>query len=115
MTLKIVRREIPQWGTTYGPGGDGPFPAIMVLHGSDGAWSGWSHRHAVILAAHGFLVFPFGYSKGGNYWNAAISLMCRWTGLSKPLMHCGGSPSLDRKLVFTAYPEAPSTRSCWHL
>jgi hypothetical protein len=70
MNLKIFRREISQWGTTYGPAGDGPFPAIMVLHGSEGVWSGWSHRNAVILAAHGFLVFPFGYSKGGNSWNA---------------------------------------------
>ncbi|MHB0776006.1 alpha/beta hydrolase family protein [Halomonas sp. WWR20] len=70
MALSIVRRLIPGWGTTYGPAGDGPFPAIMVLHGSEGAWSGWSHRNAVILAAHGFLAFPFGYSQGGNAWNA---------------------------------------------
>lgn len=70
MTLKIIRRLIPDWGTTYGPPGDGPFPAIMILHGSEGAWSGWSHRNAVILAAHGFLAFPFGYSNGGNAWNA---------------------------------------------
>jgi dipeptidyl aminopeptidase/acylaminoacyl peptidase len=70
MTLKIVRRLLRDWGTTYGPPGDGPFPAIMVLHGSEGAWSGWSHRNAAILAAHGFLVFPFGYSNGGNAWNA---------------------------------------------
>jgi dipeptidyl aminopeptidase/acylaminoacyl peptidase len=70
MSLNIVRRLIPGWGTTYGPAGDGPFPAVMVLHGSEGAWSGWSHRIAVILAAHGFLAFPFGYSRGGNAWNA---------------------------------------------
>ncbi len=70
MSLKIVRRLIPDWGTTYGPPGDGPFPAVMILHGSEGAWSGWSHRNAVIFAAHGFLAFPFGYSKGGNAWNA---------------------------------------------
>ncbi|MBF9231876.1 alpha/beta hydrolase family protein [Microvirga alba] len=70
MPLKIVRRLLPPWGTTYGPPGDGPFPAIMVLHGSEGAWSGWSHRNAAILAAHGFLAFPFPYSKGGNFWNA---------------------------------------------
>lgn len=70
MALKIVRRLLPEWGTTYGPPGDGPFPAVMVFHGSEGAWSGWSHRNAVLLAAHGFLAFPFGYSKGGNAWNA---------------------------------------------
>jgi dipeptidyl aminopeptidase/acylaminoacyl peptidase len=70
MTLKILRRRIPDWGTTYGPPGDGPFPAVMILHGSEGAWSGWSHRNAAIIAAHGFLAFPFGYSNGGNAWNA---------------------------------------------
>lgn len=70
MELRIVRRLIPEWGTTYGPPGEGPFPAVMILHGSEGAWSGWSHRNAVILAAHGFLAFPLGYSSGGNAWNA---------------------------------------------
>lgn len=68
--LKIVRRLLPDWGTTYGPPGEGPFPAVLLLHGSEGPWSGWSHRNAAILAAHGFLAFPFGYSKGGNAWNA---------------------------------------------
>jgi pimeloyl-ACP methyl ester carboxylesterase len=70
VTLAIVRRLLPEWGTTYGPPGDGPFPTVMILHGSEGAWSGWAHRNAVIMAAHGFLAFPFGYSKGGNAWNA---------------------------------------------
>lgn len=70
MKLGIVQRLIPGWGTTYGPVGDGPFPAVMLLHGSEGGMSGWSHRNAVILAAHGFLAFPFPYSKGGNAWNA---------------------------------------------
>lgn len=68
--LSIVRRLLPDLGTTYGPAGDGPFPAIMVLHGSEGGWSGWSHRNAVILAAHGFLAYPHAYSRDGNSWNA---------------------------------------------
>jgi len=42
----------------------------MVLHGSEGAWSGHSYLTAAILAAHGFLAFPFGYSRDGNVWNA---------------------------------------------
>lgn len=70
MNLKILSRLLPGWGTMYGPPGDGPFPAVMVLHGSEGAWSGYSYFNAAILAAHGFLAFPFGYSKGGNLWNA---------------------------------------------
>lgn len=70
MELKIVSRPIENWGNTYGPPGDGPFPAIMILHGSDGRWSGWSHRQGVFFAAHGFVAFPFGYSKGGNFWDA---------------------------------------------
>lgn len=70
MQLRIIRRLLPEWGTTYGPSGDGPFPAIMVLHGSEGGWSGWSHRIAAILAAHGFLAFPLAYSRSGNAWNA---------------------------------------------
>lgn len=68
--LSIVRRLLPDFGTTYGPPGAGPFPAVLVLHGSEGGWSGWSHRNAVLLAAHGFLAYPHGYARGGNAWNA---------------------------------------------
>lgn len=70
MSLKIIRRLLPDWGTTYGPPGNGPFPAIMLLHGSEGGPSGWSHRLAVIFAAHGYLAYPHSYSIGGNAWNA---------------------------------------------
>ncbi|WP_233337358.1 hypothetical protein [Halomonas sp. A40-4] len=38
MPLNIVQRELPDWGATYGPPVDGPFPDIMLLHGSEGAW-----------------------------------------------------------------------------
>ena len=70
MSLKIIRRLLPEFGTTYGPPGAGPFPAVMVLHGSEGGPSGWSHRIAVLLAAHGYLAYPHSYSVGGNAWNA---------------------------------------------
>jgi len=70
MSLKIIRRSVPSCGSGYGPPGDGPFPAILLLHGSEGKWSGWIYRTAVILAAHDFLAIPFGYSNGGNGWNA---------------------------------------------
>ncbi len=70
MELAVHRRLLPEWGTTYGPAGGGPFPTVLVLHGSEGSLSGWAHRTAAILAASGFLAYPHGYSKGGNGWNA---------------------------------------------
>jgi dipeptidyl aminopeptidase/acylaminoacyl peptidase len=70
MPLKILRHSLPNVGAGYSPSGDGPFPAIVLLHGSEGKWAGWTYRTAAILAAHGFLAVPFGYSSGGNAWNA---------------------------------------------
>ena len=61
---------MPGWLDAYAPPGDGPFPAILLLHGSEGAWSLWSFRNAAILAAHGYLALPFGYSVGGSPWHA---------------------------------------------
>lgn len=68
--LRIINRPLPGLGHCYSPPGEGPFPTVMVLHGSEGAWSGYSYLSAAILAAHGFLAVPFGYSVGGNAWNA---------------------------------------------
>jgi dienelactone hydrolase len=70
MKLAIHRRLLPDFGTTYGPAGEGPFPAVLILHGSEGGLSGWSHRNATLFAAHGFLAYPHAYSVGGNAWNA---------------------------------------------
>lgn len=70
MPLKIIRRTLPDIGWGYSPSGDGPFPAILLLHGSEGRWSGWSYRNAALFASCGFLAIPFGYSNGGNTWNA---------------------------------------------
>ncbi|AMB47629.1 thioesterase [Methylobacterium sp. AMS5] len=70
MMLHVVNRPLSGLGQSYGPPGDGPFPTVMVLHGSEGAWSGYSYLTAAILAAHGFLAVPFGYSVGGDVWNA---------------------------------------------
>lgn len=70
MNMKVIQRPLAGFGTTYGPPGDGPFPAIVILHGSEGGWSGWSHRDAVLLACAGYLAFPFAYGQDGNIWNA---------------------------------------------
>jgi len=68
--LSIINRMLPDFGVTYGPVGRGPFPGLIVLHGSEGGWAGWSHRIAMFFAAHGFLTYAHAYSKGGNPWNA---------------------------------------------
>ncbi len=70
MKLQIHRRYLPDFGPIYCPTGEGPFPTVMILHGSEGGWSGWSHQSAVLFAAHGFIAFPFCYSLDGNAWNA---------------------------------------------
>lgn len=68
--LRIVQHEVDHWGPGYAPSGKGPFPAIMLFHGSEGAWSGWIDATAMLLAAHGFLALPLRYATGGSPWHA---------------------------------------------
>lgn len=70
MTPAVLCREFSNGATAYSPPGQGPFPAILVLHGSEGGWAGWSHRNAAIFAAAGFLAVPFAYSRSGSFWYA---------------------------------------------
>ena len=64
----VVQYDIPGVGHVYSPDGPGPFAAILLLHGSEGALGWLSHREAALFAACGFLALPFAYSVGGNYW-----------------------------------------------
>jgi dienelactone hydrolase len=45
-------------GAWYLPAGEGPFPAVMVLGGSEG---GLNLRHAAMLASHGFAALSLAY------------------------------------------------------
>jgi dienelactone hydrolase len=56
--------------TLHVPRGRGRAPAILLLHGSEGGYAGWSSWFALALAMHGFVTYPFSYSKGGNGWHA---------------------------------------------
>lgn len=66
----LTLSDLPGLGRLYAPAGSQPVPHVLVLHGSEGAWSGFAHLHAAMLATRGFAALPFGYSVGGNAWNA---------------------------------------------
>ncbi len=93
--LNIVKRLLPEFGTTYGPAGHGPFPAIMVLHGSEGGFSGWSHCTSMLLASHGFIAYPHAYSQGGNAWNAGAIK-------DVPIEHTANALTALRKFKYTS-------------
>lgn len=68
--LRVVQSDAPGLGHLYAPSGDGPFPAILLLHGSEGS-EGWiGHRCAALFAASGFIALPMPYAVGGNHWIA---------------------------------------------
>ena len=48
------------------PKGPERSPGILLLHGSEGGFSGWTSWLALALAMKGFVTFPHPYSKGGN-------------------------------------------------
>ena len=45
-------------------------PGIVVLHGSEGGWAGWSDWQALLMAGNGFCTIALAYSRGGNAWHA---------------------------------------------
>ena len=64
----IVQSEVAGLGHLYAPAGESRHPALLLLHGSEGALGWLAHREAAIFAAHGYLALPFAYSAGGNFW-----------------------------------------------
>ncbi len=57
-------------GKIYLPRAGAPMPCILLLHGSEGGFAGWSHVTAVRFAAQGFAAMPLSYSRGGTPWQA---------------------------------------------
>ena len=66
--MLIAQSEVAGLGHLYAPAGEGRHPAILLLHGSEGALGWLGHRDAAIFAAHGYLALPFAYAVGGNPW-----------------------------------------------
>ena len=69
MAFDIDIRQGPRGSRLYVPI-DARCPGIVVLHGSEGGFAGWSDWEALILAGYGFCTIAPGYSRGGNAWHA---------------------------------------------
>ena len=69
MAFDIDIRQGPRGSRLYVPI-DAKCPGIVVLHGSEGGFAGWSDWEALILAGYGFCTIAPGYSRGGNAWHA---------------------------------------------
>jgi dienelactone hydrolase len=67
--LCVLQCEVEGLGHLYAPAGEGPWPAILLLHGSEGALGWLCHREAALFAAHGYLALPFGYSAADTFWS----------------------------------------------
>lgn len=66
--ITVVQHQIDGLGHLYSPAGFGPFPGVLLLHGSEGS-RGWiAHRDAAMLAARGFVAYPHPYSLGDVPW-----------------------------------------------
>jgi dipeptidyl aminopeptidase/acylaminoacyl peptidase len=68
--LRVVQSDAPGLGHLYAPADEGRFPAMLLLHGSEGAGGWLGHREAALFAAHGYLALPMHYSVGDNPWIA---------------------------------------------
>jgi acetyl esterase/lipase len=54
----------------YVPKDAGKRPGILLLHGSEGGFAGWTNVQALALAHSGFVTLAWSYSKGGSVWHA---------------------------------------------
>ncbi|EDY84642.1 BAAT / Acyl-CoA thioester hydrolase C terminal domain family protein [Verrucomicrobiia bacterium DG1235] len=70
MIFEVEAHETADGGSLFKPLGAEPLPSILVLHGSEGGDSGWSHLKAMWLAQYGFNTYPLNYSVEGSPWHA---------------------------------------------
>lgn len=90
------------------------FLLILLLHGSEGCWSGWNYRNAAVLTAHGFLAIPFGYSKGENTWNAGNVIDLPLDRTAEALAALRAFDFLETRSDFTEFRVVLNTRCCSH-
>jgi dienelactone hydrolase len=119
----IVQSDAPGLGHLYAPAGAGPFPAILLLHGSEGAFGWLGHREAVLFAAHGYLAAPLAYSAGdnpwiaGDIWNAPLERTEAAIAALRQHPACNGEVgvygwSRGRRSLLTRWPSTRRRTSC---
>ncbi|MGL4439455.1 MAG: alpha/beta hydrolase family protein [Bosea sp. (in: a-proteobacteria)] len=93
---EVEWRKGPDDWTIYAPKGPGTWPGILMLHGSEGGYSGSIAVIALYLASYGYVTFPLPYSKGGNTWHAGnihdvdLDRTAKYLGLLKRHEKVGG-------------------------
>lgn len=80
MSLKIVSRPLPNAGRGYSPAGEGPFPAVLLLHRSAGKWSDGLTRRLRSWPRTAFWPFRSAIPMAAIIGTRATSSMCRSTG-----------------------------------
>jgi dipeptidyl aminopeptidase/acylaminoacyl peptidase len=70
MVHDVEFRSALKGGCLHVPKGREQSPGLLLLHGSEGGFAGWTARDALALAMNGFVTFSYSYSKGGNHWHA---------------------------------------------
>ena len=68
--VRTVESPFGPWRSLYVPDTTQPVPGIVILHGSEGCFAGWSDCLAIQLAQFGFACAPFGYSKDSTAWTS---------------------------------------------
>jgi dipeptidyl aminopeptidase/acylaminoacyl peptidase len=93
----IVEHDLTGLGRAFAPQGEGPFPAVLLLHGSEGRLGYHANGAAARLAAEGFLACPFGYSVGDSYWNGGDILRIPLEGTAEALARLRAHPMASGK------------------
>jgi dipeptidyl aminopeptidase/acylaminoacyl peptidase len=75
-----------------------PRPGLILLHGSEGAFAGWTDVVAVELAYRGFVTYPHPYSQGGNLWQAGAIIEYPLEETVKAMRWLRKHPSTNGKL-----------------
>jgi dipeptidyl aminopeptidase/acylaminoacyl peptidase len=70
MVYDVELRPALKGAFLHVPIGQERSPGLLLLHGSEGRFSGWMVWKALALAMKGFVTLAYPYGRGGNSWHA---------------------------------------------